>query len=154
MTEVASRLPISTAGLGRLGGVALALAAVGCSTVTTTTPDGEITKRSAEEFRLYVEDVFRRQNKLGDVLIELEAGDAMVEGPHVVAISLAEERMHDACQSLNDAAMAVAEGRDIGFVLRIKVANTITRCEYATRRLERDLNRITNESFVSNTIAL
>ena len=133
---------------------ALTFALAGCSSIKTTSPDGELTTRSIDEFRVYVEQVFRRQNRIGEVLIELETADGAVSESYMPDIALAEERMHDACESLNAAAIAVTEGRDVDLGLSMKIAKTVARCEHVTRELELGLKRLREQSFTANTIAL
>jgi hypothetical protein len=132
----------------------LTLTLAGCSTITTTAPDGTVTTRDIDGFRHYVEDVFRRQNRIGDLLIEFETADYTANESHISAVVLAEERMHEACQSLNAAALAVAEGRNVELGLSMRIVDSVARCEHAARELEMNLKRLSEDPFAATTIPL
>ncbi|MGQ0657231.1 MAG: hypothetical protein ACT4NU_03915 [Chromatiales bacterium] len=115
--------------------IALSSAFTACATVTTTTPTGERLVRSHEEFSDYVEQVFRFQNRVGSDLItyyELSGDSSREPGADLMA---AEERMVQSCRYLYEVVMAHIEGREPGLDLKMKLVDTITDCEYATRDL-------------------
>ena len=85
-----------------------------------------------DEFRTYGETVFRLQNAVMDELIGAEDFDA---DPFIVgaaALLAAEERIVDSCRDLNEAASILAEGRELGLPLKLRVFNSIARCEAST----------------------
>ena len=115
----------------------LILLSSSCSTITTYTPDGTAENRSIEEFELYVEEVFRRQNRISTELIMLLIDYDLnsTEDQHLLLVD-AEEKITDACQPLNTMVIMKVENRAIDMSLKFKIVNTISKCEYITRDVE------------------
>lgn len=131
------RFALTNAGSGRL----LAAAGLGlmaaCSTVATTTPQGERTVRTRAEFERYVEQVFRYQNLVGNDLIA--RGVSYEEMPP--ALAAAEEQMVLSCHALNAVVVARAEDRDPGLALKRELARTIADCDQAAHAVGRLLQQ-------------
>ncbi|MCC6715685.1 MAG: hypothetical protein IT496_10675 [Gammaproteobacteria bacterium] len=135
------------AGIGRL----LAAAGLGlmaaCSTVATTTPQGERTVRTREEFERYVEQVFRYQNLVGNDLIARSVSSE--EMPP--ALAEAEEHMVRSCHALNAVVIARAEDRDPGLALKRELARTIAGCDQAAQAVGRLLQQDRATAIVDTT---
>jgi hypothetical protein len=114
------------------------LLASGCTHVIVTEPGGERVSRSSVEFREYVAGVFRLQNQVMDQLItdyDLDlAADEDLERDR------AEQRMVESCRDINEAAVAVSEGRRVSFSAKRQLVKTISSCDYAARDLHTLLN--------------
>jgi hypothetical protein len=122
-----TRFVVTTAFAGRaLAALGLGLIAA-CSTVATTTPQGERTVRSRDDFERYVEEVFRYQNLVGNDLIARSV--SYEEMPP--ALQAAEEHMIESCHALNAVVIARAEDRDPGLALKRELARTIAACDQA-----------------------
>ena len=108
-----------------------------CSTITTYTPDGTAENRSIEEFKLYAEEVFRRQNRISTELIMLliDYDIDSKEKQHQLIVD-AEEKITDACQPLNTMVIMKVENRDIDMSLKFKIVDSISKCDYITREVE------------------
>lgn len=99
----------------------------GCAAVATA--DGERLSLTSDEFRAYVERVFREQNRLADeVAFALDApGGAAPE------LAAAEQRLLDACAGVNELATARRDQQRLGMRRSAGAARTVPRCETATR---------------------
>jgi hypothetical protein len=130
--------------------IALSLALSGCMSVATVTPEGERIVRSPDEFRDYVEQVFRYQNRVGDELIaRYDLGEAGADAK-TPQISAAEERMAQSCQNLNDVVSSHMAGSEPSLSLRMQLVQTVTGCDYAARALARLIGfRGTTKDFLS-----
>lgn len=127
------RFALSNARTGRLlAAMGLGLMAA-CSTVATSTPQGERTVRTRAEFERYVEQVFRYQNLVGNDLIARSV--TYEEMPP--ALAAAEEQMVRICHALNAVAVARAEDRDPGLALKRELARTIADCDQAAHAVGR-----------------
>jgi hypothetical protein len=102
-----------------------------CSTISTTAADGAVTVRSREEFEKYVEAVFRYQNRVGNDLISLDATTGQVGA----TLRLAEQRMIERCNYLNEVVVAHGEGREPGLGLKAGLMRTIGDCDQAAHDL-------------------
>lgn len=102
-----------------------------CSTISTTSADGAVTVRSREEFETYVEAVFRYQNEVGNDLIALGPSTGEV----AATLQLAEERMIQSCQYLNEIVVAHTEGHEPGLALKAGLIRTIGECDRAAHEL-------------------
>lgn len=126
----------------RLLPVVLAVAATGCASVTVSRPDRNAQDYSIDEFRAYVEQVFRYQNRVVDELIvyyaDLPAEDPAPD-PDLVA---AEEASVAACQPLNEVITSYIHGDDPALGLKRALVATIGTCEYQVDRLDRALGKL------------
>lgn len=111
----------------------LAATLTACTAVPTTTPAGERVWRTPEQFSVYVEEVFRYENRVGSDLIDHYelAADAGSE-PRADLLA-AEERMVESCRYLHEVIMSHIEGREPGMALKMMLVETIADCEYAAR---------------------
>ncbi|MCG3200899.1 MAG: hypothetical protein NFCOHLIN_00761 [Gammaproteobacteria bacterium] len=127
------RFALPDTGSGRLLAAA-GLALMGaCSTIATTSPQGERTVRTRAEFERYVEQVFRYQNLVGNDLIARAGFDEKVPP----ALVEAEEHMVRSCQALNAVVIARAEDRDPGLALKRDLTRTIAACDQAAHAVGR-----------------
>lgn len=98
----------------------------GCAVVATA--DGERLSLTSNEFRAYVERVFREQNRVAD-----EVAFAL-EGPGGAApeLAAAEQRLLDACAGVNELATARRDQQRLGMRRSAAAARTVPQCETAT----------------------
>ena len=114
--------------------VALGVALTACSTVATTTPGGERKVRTQEEFRDYVEQVFRFQNRVvSDLINRYELGDA--SGEIHAGLLAAEAHMEESCHYLNEMVTTYIDGHEPSLALKKKLMDTIDDCDYAAREV-------------------
>jgi hypothetical protein len=111
----------------RLIGSCALLTLAGCTALTTA--DGQRLKLTSDEFRGYVERVFRAQNQTADELaFALEAsGGARAE------LVMAEQQLLEACSGVNELATARRDERRLGMRRSVNAARTVPQCERVTR---------------------
>jgi hypothetical protein len=103
------------------------LALGGCASVSTV--DGTRLALGSDEFRGYVERVFREQNRVADeVAFALEEPDGARE-----PLAAAEQRLLEACAGVNELATARRDQRRLGMRGSLRAARTVPRCEGETR---------------------
>lgn len=111
---------------------------ISCSTVTTYTPDGEQKTRTVEEFKIYAEGVFRRQNQASGELIlllmDIEINASQSDQYHTLIA--AEERIMDACNLLNKMVVMKIENRELDIFQKYQLVDTIGVCDYVTSDIE------------------
>jgi hypothetical protein len=122
---------------------AAALAAIvlsaGCAAVTTA--GGQRLALASPEFAEYVEQVFRRQNRVATELA-FAIEDAAAAGRGAPAAWLAaEDELLAACAGLNELATARRDARRVGLRQRAAAARTASRCETAVIEAEAALAR-------------
>ena len=111
---------------------AAALAAVsatlfGCAAVTTA--DGTRLVFGSDDFRAYVERVFRDQNRVADELaFALERASAADQ----VELGVAEDELIAACAGLNEIATSRRDDQDLGVRRSAEAARRAPDCERAT----------------------
>jgi energy-coupling factor transporter ATP-binding protein EcfA2 len=106
----------------------------GCATVSTV--DGQRMKLTSEDFRGYVERVFREQNRVADeVAFALEAPGAPRND-----LADAEQRLLDACAGVNELATARRDELRLGMRRSLAAARTVPQCEAITRAVAEALN--------------
>jgi hypothetical protein len=99
----------------------------GCAAVSTA--DGDRLALQSEEFRAYVERVFREQNRVADELaFALEA-----PGPTRGELAVAEQRLLEACAAVNELATARRDELRLGLRRSLSAARTVPHCEQTTR---------------------
>jgi hypothetical protein len=97
----------------------------GCASVATS--DGERLSLSSDEFRAYVERVFREQNRVADeVAFALEAATGQRAD-----LAAAEQRLLDACAGVNELATARRDQQRLGMRRSAAAARTVPQCEAA-----------------------
>jgi hypothetical protein len=107
----------------------------GCAAVPTAA--GERLRLASPEFRVYVERVFRDQNRVADELaFALEAPGSNAE------LAAAEERLLAACAQVNELATARRDETELGIRASVRAARTVPGCEEATRAAEVELARV------------
>jgi hypothetical protein len=107
-----------------------ALLLPGCAAVPTA--DGQRLSLRSDEFRDYVERVFREQNRVADaVAFALEAPSA--EDRQLAA---AEQELLAACAGVNELATARRDQQRLGLLLSLRAARSVPECERATRAVD------------------
>lgn len=120
--------------ISRLASSATFLLLQGCAAVPTA--DGERLKLASPEFRAYVEQVFREQNRVADaVAFALEEPGSNGE------LEAAEQQLLAACAGVNELATARRDGAELGIRGSLRAARTVPECERATRSAEMLLAR-------------
>jgi hypothetical protein len=107
---------------------------VGTACVSVTTLDGERLTAPSDEFRAYVETVFREQNRVAtDLAFALEsvADTALLDN-----LEAAEGELIAACAALNELATERRAGRELGRLHQAEAAKSAPQCERATRMAE------------------
>ena len=104
---------------------------IGTACVSVTTQDGQRLRAPSDEFRAYVESVFREQNRIGtDLAFALESpADIAVQDN----LETAESELIAACAELNEIASERRAGRDLERSLQVQAAKSAPQCEAATR---------------------
>ena len=103
------------------------LGILGCAAVPTA--DGERLRLTSDEFREYVERVFREQNRVADALaFALEAPGAGRD-----ALAAAEQRLLESCAAVNELATARRDEQSLGVRRNLSAARTVPQCEEAAR---------------------
>jgi hypothetical protein len=99
----------------------------GCAAISTA--DGDRLALQSEEFRGYVERVFREQNRVADELaFALEA-----PGSERGELAVAEQRLLEACTAVNELATARRDELQLGLRRSLSAARTVPHCEQTTR---------------------
>ena len=106
----------------------LALAVAACTGITTA--GGQRMTLASEEFRGYMENVFREQNELLTEIAFVLAGDAGSEIDRG-ALEAAEESLLMACELLNDVAATRRDGGRPGWIRESRAARGAPSCERA-----------------------
>jgi hypothetical protein len=105
----------------------------GCAAVVTV--DGQRLTLTSEEFRSYVERVFREQNRVADDLaFALEA-----PGAEPNDLAAAEQRLLEACAGVNELATARRDEQRLGMRRSLGAARTVPQCEAVTRSVAESL---------------
>ena len=98
----------------------------GCATVVTA--DGESLGPTSDEFRAYVERVFREQNRVSD-----ELAFALESVPAPAELVAAEQVLLAACADINELATARRDEQRLGLGHRARAARSVPDCERAAR---------------------
>ncbi len=107
----------------------------GCATVSTA--DGDRLALTSQEFRAYVERVFREQNRVADELaFALEAADGARN-----ELAVAEQRLLEACAGVNELATARRDEVSLGVRRSLDTARSVPECEKATQAVAATLAR-------------
>ncbi len=123
----------------RLLAAAASLAVAGCAAITTAS--GERLRVASPDFRDYVEQVFRRQNRVAtEVAFAIEEAEIRGFDPPEALLD-AEEELLAACAGLNELAALRRDGRAIGARRGLAAARGAPRCEAATDRAAAALER-------------
>jgi hypothetical protein len=121
--------------LGALHILAALAGVAGCAAVTTA--DGQRLGLASEDFRAYVERVFRDQNRVAsDLGFALEDRDGADP-----ALATAEQELLDACAGVNELATLRRDDRRPGLKRGSAAAHTVPGCEQATRAARAALER-------------
>lgn len=109
-----------------------------CAAVDTM--DGAHLRVGSEDFRRYVESVFRLQNKTAtDLAFALEAGD--LAAADLAALNAAEQSLLDACSGLNEIAASRRDNESMGKLRQLRAARSAPQCEVAARAAQTSLQR-------------
>lgn len=98
------------------------------------------TALSLEEFEVYVEQVFRLQNRLTNevMLLSLRSEDL----DRFEDIFSAENRMHELCNPLNEYVVKSMDDQSAGFLLMRRVEKAAVPCERAALQVEALLRQL------------
>jgi len=108
--------------------VALSQIVSGCVS-TVKTLDGESLRVGSPEFRDHAEAVFKRNNS---TLTELFEAFELASDEDAARLDLAEQRLIEACETLNRAAAAQRDGQKLGTSTLLTISSTIRPCDEAT----------------------
>src|SRR5688572_6146302 len=107
----------------------------GCAAVPTA--DGQRLSLRSDEFREYVERVFREQNRVADAAaFALEA-----PGEQDTQLAAAEQELLAACAGVNELATARRDQQRLGMRSSVRAARSVPDCERATRAVEARLTK-------------
>ena len=107
--------------------VCLLLSLSGCAAVPTA--DGQRLRLGSDEFREYVERVFREQNSVADaVAFALDA-----PGARDAELAATEQELLAACAGVNELATARRDQRQLGLRSSVRAAKSVPDCERAAR---------------------
>ena len=109
---------------------ALTTLAAACAAVTTA--DGTRVGFGSDEFRAYVERVFREQNKTATELAFALDDSAGSDGAESQELGAAEETLLAACAGLNEVATSRRDGQRLGLRRSAAAARGAPDCERAT----------------------
>ena len=107
--------------------VCLLLSLSGCAAVPTA--DGQHFRLGSDEFREYVERVFREQNRVADAVAFALDGP----GAHDAELAAAEQELLAACAGVNELATASRDQRRLGLRCSLRAAKSVPDCERAAR---------------------
>jgi hypothetical protein len=111
----------------------LAAAALAAACAAVTTADGTRLGLGSNEFRSYVERVFREQNKTAsDLAFALDDATA-AGGPEPRELAAAEQTLLAACSGLNELATSRRDEQHLGLRRSAAAARGAPDCERATR---------------------
>jgi hypothetical protein len=114
----------------RAAAVLVLLIFSGCAAVSTA--DGQRLNLGSDEFREYVERVFREQNRVADaVAFALEA-----PGVQDTELAAAEQELLAACAGINELATARRDLQRLGMRTSVRAARSVPDCERATRAVD------------------
>ena len=115
---------------------------VGCAS-TIETLDGKLLRIGSPEFRSYALDVFKRNNSTLTVLFDaIEQAD----DENALRLELAEESVVEACETLNSAAAARRDGKQLGAGILRTISSTIRPCDAATNEADRLIMEVSSVS--------
>ena len=113
--------------IARSAALVLLLIFSGCAAVPTA--DGQRLSLRSDEFREYVERVFREQNRVADaVAFALDA-----PGEQDAQLAAAEQELLAACAGVNELATARRDERRLDMRDSLRAARSVPDCERATR---------------------
>jgi hypothetical protein len=111
----------------------LAAAALLAACAGVTTADGTRLGLGSDDFRAYVERVFREQNKVANDLAFAVDDATAAGGPEPRELSAAEEALLSACSGLNELATSRRDAQRLGLRRSAAAARGAPDCERATR---------------------
>ena len=115
--------------------VLLLLCSSGCASVRTV--DGQNLRLGSDEFRDYVERVFREQNRVADAIaFALETPEAQD-----AELATSEQDLLAACAGVNELATARRDQRRLGLRSSVRAAKSVPNCERAARAADARLPR-------------
>jgi hypothetical protein len=113
--------------------LALAAAALLSACAAVTTADGTRLALRSDEFRAYVERVFREQNKIASDLAFALDDATGGGGAEPRELAAAEETLLAACTGLNELATSRRDAQHLGLRRSAAAARGAPECERATR---------------------
>jgi len=116
--------------IARSAALVLLLIFSGCAAVPTA--DGQRLSLRSDEFREYVERVFREQNRVADAV----AFALDVPGAQDAELAAAEQELLAACAGVNELATARRDQQGLSTRDSLRAARSVPDCERATRAAE------------------
>ena len=116
--------------IARSAALVLVLIFSGCAAVPTA--DGQRLSLRSDEFREYVERVFREQNRVADAV----AFALDVPGAQDAELAAAEQELLAACAGVNELATARRDQQGLSTRDSLRAARSVPDCERATRAAE------------------
>jgi len=113
--------------------LSLAAAAALPVACAVTTADGTRLGLTSDEFRAYVERVFRDQNKVASHLAFALDDATTSGGPAPPELAAAEDALLKACSGLNELATSRRDQAELGVRKSARAARSAPDCERATR---------------------
>jgi hypothetical protein len=108
-----------------------------CTTIQTSTPEGQSVTMTEAEFSAYVERVFRHHNKVYNELMDgPDSEDEAEDGGATPKLLNAEEDMIHVCLPLNEVVAATVGGSQPSLKSKWQLLSAVPACEAATRRVE------------------
>ena len=129
---------------------ALVLPMAACTPETIANQRAAPTVGTDNELRAHGETVFRLQNTVLDQVIsaaQIDAGPASLDSAELLA---AEERIVKSCHALNEAARVSAEGHEPDMSLKLRVLESMARCEASALAVRAQLKTATVQMSASS----
>ena len=106
------------------------LAALAGCVGAITTPEGESMRLNSEQFRAYVAQTFRAQNRIADELaFAILDADEQGKSDYVRRLEVLDERLSIACAGINELAVAQRDGIDLGARRKLELARQVPGCD-------------------------
>ncbi|PKM13771.1 MAG: hypothetical protein CVV13_00865 [Gammaproteobacteria bacterium HGW-Gammaproteobacteria-3] len=116
----------------------MALAGVSGCTIPFMDGYGE-NKLTQEEFGVYVEKVFKRQNQISSEVMLLGYDE---NSEKFQAVLKAEQKMQKICAPLNEYAALESDGLPVGLLLKRRVEKSAVACDKAAKKVQRSLRAL------------
>lgn len=110
--------------------IALALVVSGCAN-RAIPQDSSDAILQQDDMRIYVERVFRFQNRVMDELIASTVASAAMPNE----LMIAEAQLMESCRYLNESAAAFARGEEPELSVKLKVIDTVEDCDQTAREV-------------------
>lgn len=127
---------MTTTGSWRYFVLAAALLVTACAIPVKRADENGVVYMTRAELRAYAENVFRKQNKALSQLMLLSHQAASRDDNVRWRLMAAEDRLLQACGTLNELAILRRDDRDADMKTRMRVPETVAKCEAEADRTE------------------